>query len=224
MKDGIRVFKYYENFADVFNYPNESLRKIVINNQNLLEENYPEAAEEFIHFTNFSKSTEIHEWEEIYTRSFDVQALTTLDLGYVLFGDDYKRGELLVKLSKEHNKVNNLYYNELADHLPNVLRLLGKLKDEDLIADIISLILQPALTKIASEFQTKHIEKKTKIYQKHHRTIIEQNKTYFLIYQYPIRVLLMMIKKDFKNGILDVSSGHDFTNQISSELEIENLG
>ena len=34
----------------------------------------------------------------------------------------------------------------------------------------------------------------------------------------------MMIEKDFKNGILDLTSGHDFTHQISSELEIEKLG
>ena len=218
------TYKNFELFADVFAYPNEELREKTKQVENILKIFYPEAAKEFIPFANFSKSIDLYAWEEVYTRSFDVQALTTLDLGYVLFGDDYKRGELLVNLSKEHNKVNNLCHNELADHLPNVLRLLGKLEDKDLIADIITLILQPALTKIAGEFETKHIEKKTKIYKKHHRTIIEQNKSYFLIYQYPIRVLLMMIEKDFKNGILDLSSGHDFTHQISSELEIEKLG
>ncbi|MCB0747434.1 MAG: hypothetical protein KDC90_08210 [Ignavibacteriae bacterium] len=224
MKNNKDTYKNFEIFADVFTYPHRELREKIKQVQKILEMFYPEAAEEFITFANFSKSIQIHAWEEIYTRSFDVQALTTLDLGYVLFGDDYKRGELLVNLSKEHKKANNICHSELADHLPNVLRLLGKLDDEDLIADIITLIMQPALTKIAGEFETKHIEKKTKIYQKHHRTIIEQNKSYFLIYQYPIKVLLMMIEKDFNNGILDVGSGHDFTRQISNELEIEKLG
>lgn len=218
------TYNNFELFADMFTYPRRELRESIKQVQKILEMFYPEAVEEFIPFANFSKSIEIHAWEEIYTRSFDVQALTTLDLGYVLFGDDYKRGELLVNLSKEHKKANNICHSELADHLPNVLRLLGKLEDKDLIADIITLIMQPALTKIAGEFETKHIEKKTKIYQKHHRTIIEQNKSYFLIYQYPIRVLLLMIEKDFNNGILDVGSDHDFTSQISNELEIEKLG
>ena len=153
--------------------------------------------QEFFPFTNFSESVDMKIWEEIYTRSFDVQALTTLDLGYVLFGDDYKRGELLVNLSNEHKKVNNPCNNELADHLPNILRLLGKLDDEDLLADIITFILIPALTKIASEFDAKHIEKKSNVYKKHHTTIIDQNELFGTIYQKPIQALIKMIDKDW---------------------------
>jgi hypothetical protein len=37
----------------------------------------------------------------LFTRSFDVQAVTTLDLGYIVFGEDYKRGELLVNRAPE---------------------------------------------------------------------------------------------------------------------------
>lgn len=112
-----------------------------------MDANYPEAAKLFNDFTKFAKIADPKSWEEIYTRSFDVQALTTLDLGYVLFGDDYKRGELLVNLNNEHKKAGNVCGNELSDHLPNVLRLLAKLEDEQLLADLISLILYPALRK-----------------------------------------------------------------------------
>ena len=45
------------------------------------------------------------------------QVLATLDIGYVLFGDDYKRGELLANLNQEHRKANNDCGTELADHL-----------------------------------------------------------------------------------------------------------
>ena len=65
---------------------------------------------------------------ELYLRTFDVQAITTLDIGYVLFGEDYKRGALLAGLSAEHKKVSNDCGIELADHLPNVLRLLPKME------------------------------------------------------------------------------------------------
>ncbi|MDZ7764417.1 MAG: hypothetical protein U5K00_08325 [Melioribacteraceae bacterium] len=162
--------------------------------------------------------------EEIYTRSFDVQALTTLDLGYVLFGDDYKRGELLVNLNNEHKKAENSCGNELSDHLPNILRLLAKLKDEELRADIISLILHPALRKIESEFDSKHIEKKSKVYRKHHRTIIERNESYGLIYRRTIQTLLVMLEEDFSELILNPIDDKSFVNQIKQELEIEKLG
>ena len=43
----------------------------------------------------------LDEVQEVFTRSFDVQSITTLGVGYVMFGDDYKRGEMLVNLNRE---------------------------------------------------------------------------------------------------------------------------
>jgi len=224
MKEVRNILKSYEIYADVFSYPEESLRSKIKNVQKHLEEFYNEEANLFFEFSEFASSIELKKWEEIYTRTFDVQALTTIDLGYVLFGDDYKRGELLVNLSKEHKKVNNECSSELADHLPNVLRLLRKLNDNDLLEDIIALILKPALSKIASEFDTNHIEKKSKVYQKHHRTIIEKDIQYALIYRNAIDTLLLMLNKDFPGNNLDSTEDKSFTRQISTELEIEKLG
>ncbi|MCF8242108.1 MAG: hypothetical protein K9J16_12030 [Melioribacteraceae bacterium] len=224
MLSKIDVNRSYEIYADVFAYPGDSLKGKIDTVQQYLNTNYPEAAKLFNDFTVFAKSADPKSWEEIYTRSFDVQALTTLDLGYVLFGDDYKRGELLVNLNNEHKKADNACGNELSDHLPNVLRLLAKLEDEELRADIISLILYPALRKIESEFDSKHIEKKSKVYHKHHRTIIERNESYGLIYRRTIQTLLVMLEEDFSE-IIDIPvNDKSFSNQITKELEIEKLG
>lgn len=221
---GENILSSYKIIADVFTYPKEGLRDKIKLVQKLLNSNYQEASEVFTPFTGFSETIEICKWEEIYTRSFDVQAITTLDLGYVLFGDDYKRGELLVNLSNEHKNAGNDCGYELSDNLPNVLRLLEKLKDETLISDLVEIIIYPALVKIAGEFELKHIEKKTKIYKKHHRTIIEQDKSFFLIYASPIKALQKMIEKDFNEMIKSNTSGNDFSRKISGELEIEKLG
>jgi hypothetical protein len=45
-------------------------------------------------------------------------------LGYVLFAEDYKRGDFLVKVKNEQRKVNNDCGEELADNLPNILTLM----------------------------------------------------------------------------------------------------
>ncbi len=222
MIDNYNKYDSYEIYADVFDYPSDSLKSKIENVQQYLDINYPEAAKLFNDFTGFAKSADPKSWEEIYTRSFDVQALTTLDLGYVLFGDDYKRGELLVNLNNEHKKADNSCGSELSDHLPNVLRLLAKLKDEELRADIISFLLYPALRKIESEFDSKHIEKKSKVYRKHHRTIIERNGSYGLIYRRTIQALLMMLEEDFSELIVNQIDDKNFVNQIKQELEIEN--
>jgi len=105
--------------ASLLSYLNETTLAKVEAAQEFLNQNYPDAAKIMIKFTEFARTIPLWKWEEIYTRTFDVQAITTLDAGYVLFGDDYKRGELLVNLSKEHTKSGNDCDTELADHLPN---------------------------------------------------------------------------------------------------------
>ena len=122
---------HYNLFASLLSYPNEESLSKVESTQEYLNKNYPDAAETLNEFTGFARTISLWKWEEIYTRTFDVQAITTLDVGYVLFGDDYKRGELLVNLNKEHTKAGNDCETELSDHLPNILRLLNKLNDKD---------------------------------------------------------------------------------------------
>ncbi len=217
------ALKSYEIYADVFSYPESSLIEKIEKVQEYLTIKYPEASKIFNNFCDFSKIINKKSWEEIYTHSFDVQALTTLDLGYVLFGDDYKRGELLVNLSKEHKKAGNECGNELADHLPNVIKLMPKLENEELLEDIISYILYPALKKIESEFDLIHIEKKRNIYQKHHKTLIDQDKSYSLIYIYTIKTLLLMLHNDFPELTVDRIFDNNYTHQITKELSIEKL-
>ena len=111
--------------------------------------------------------------QELFTRSFDVQAIATLDLGYVLFGDDYKRGELLANLNREHVDAKNDCGTELADHLPNILRLMSVLQDEELIEDLAYAIVGPALLEMIGEFDSDRLEKKNESYRKHYKTLIE---------------------------------------------------
>src|SRR3989337_1975750 len=98
-------------FASLLSYPDEKLPLKVESAQEYLNRNYPDAAEIMIEFTEFAKTIPLQKWEEIYTRTFDVQAITTLDVGYVLFGDDYKRGELLSNLNREHAAACNELHN-----------------------------------------------------------------------------------------------------------------
>ena len=95
-----------------------------------------------------------------------MQAITTLDVGYVLFGDDYKRGELLVNLNREHREAGNECNGELADNLSNLLPLLSKMKNHDIRTDLVEIIIMPGLNKIIKEFDSKNIVLKNKAYQK----------------------------------------------------------
>jgi nitrate reductase assembly molybdenum cofactor insertion protein NarJ len=212
----------YQLLAKLFVYPGNNYSAEVKNVQNYLDEHYKEAAETLLSFTNFVESSTLHTLEELFTRSFEVQAVTTLDLGYLLFGDDYKRAELLVNLNKEHNAVNNDCGNELSDHLPNVLRLLPILKDDELRIELVNLVVAPALMKMLDDFRPETLEKKNKVYLKHHKTLIDQPADYALIYHIPIKVVMSFVSSDFDIRLADhASKASGFLGALDQEMEIE---
>jgi nitrate reductase assembly molybdenum cofactor insertion protein NarJ len=94
------------------------------------------------------------EKEDLYIRTFDIHAICFLEVGYVLFGEDYKRGHLLVKLHEVLKEFGIDPRGELADHLPTLLELLPKLRSarpEEAEA-LVEKIIFPALEKMLQGF------------------------------------------------------------------------
>jgi nitrate reductase molybdenum cofactor assembly chaperone len=211
----------YELLADLFLYPSDEVKSKILEVKSYIKENFPNLSDCMGGFTDVIQKISLSDWEEIYTRTFDVQAVTTLDVGYVLFGDDYKRGELLVNLNKEHKKAGNNCGTELADHLPNVLRLLDKIEEDSLKEDLTNFILIPALNKIISEFNKDKLTAKENIYKKHHQTIIEQDNSTRLIYQKALKVVLELMKIEFPTRLESAPAEGGFSVKISNELEIK---
>lgn len=213
---------HYTLLADLFQYPDTRFADRVKRVQAFLDGQYPEAGVVLNGFTAFTDQASLTEQEELFTRSFDVQAVTTLDLGYVLFGDDYKRGALLVNLNREHKDAGNPCYNELADHLPNVLRLLPKMQDAGLRAELVEKIVAPALRKMIDEFDPEKISRKKKVYLKHHKTWIERSEDYGTIYRSTLLALYTVLVKDFHvTETAPPRPSSDFLKNIGTEIELE---
>ena len=194
-----------------------------------LRQDYPEAALEVELFLDAIPQRTL-DLQELYTRTFDVQALTTLGTGYVLFGDDYKRGALLSNLNREHTDAENDCRNELADHLPNVLRLIPKLKDQDLRYELVEQILVPALMLMIREFDPERIAKKNANYRKHYKTLIDPaNGCDPAIYRLTLKAVLKVLAQDFPvaetmSKLSDWSSRPqtiDFLRLVEREMDIE---
>lgn len=188
----------YELLSGLFMYPeNEVFKKKIIEVYNYLLKTFPEAALTFQPFVDFAETSSIVDIQELFLRSFDVQAITTLDIGFILFGEDYKRGKLLVHLNEEHRKACNDCETELSDHLPNLLRLLPKVKDEEMQIEIATLLLLPAVEKMITEFSVDKIEKKDTIYKKHQKVLLEYSQNYRTVYQNCLWVVFLVLEKDF---------------------------
>jgi nitrate reductase delta subunit len=88
------------------------------------------------------------EVEEVYTRTFDLHAPCCLEVGWHLFGETYRRGGFLVKLTvacREHGVAPG---TELADHLSVLLRLVSRLGDDEDPRGLVEEAILPAIDKM----------------------------------------------------------------------------
>jgi nitrate reductase assembly molybdenum cofactor insertion protein NarJ len=216
---------YLRLLADLFDYPTAMFPERVHRTLTTIGAYCPAAVADLERFSELLPDDDLIAMQELYTRTFDVQAITTLDLGYVLFGDDYKRGELLSNLNREHTQHHNDCGSELADHLPNVLRLIPLLDDKDLAAELVTEIIAPALSQMIGEFSPERVQKKYQSYQKQYKTLIEQPRSstdVATLYQHALKALYAALKANFtiveKIPLLATS---DFLKSLSAENAIE---
>ena len=220
---------HYEHLAGLLDFPGPEFAARGRALSQLIRDSHPDAALEVEHFLDAIPQRTL-DLQELHTRTFDVQSLTTLDIGYVLFGDDYKRGALLSNLRREHAQAGNDCGSELADQLPNVLRLVPKLKDRNLREELVRELLVPALMLMIREFDPERIGKKNANYQKHYKTLIDaapcDDPT---VYRRALMAVLDVLARDFQvvemmAKLSDWSGSQqaaDFLGLVNKEMEIE---
>jgi nitrate reductase assembly molybdenum cofactor insertion protein NarJ len=216
----------YELLARLFSQPGPRLEADADAAIAAHREAYPAAAQALERFRELLPAGEPLALQELYTRTFDVQAITSLDIGYTLFGEDYKRGALLANLSAEHRKAGTDCGAELADHLPNVLRLLPRLADLALREELVQVLLAPAVREMIREFEPARLAKKEELYRKHHKTIIEvaagDTRT---AYRHALEALYEVLRRDFSLKVsLPIEQESKFAGSVSAEMGIESCG
>lgn len=211
-------YTHYNILADLFRYPDENYKESIEKCEELMKNSYPSAYEMARLFFDYVKSKTLYEIEELFGKTFHIQAICYLDLGYVLFAEDYKRGEFLVQMKAEQEKVNNDCGIELADNLPNVLTLMPLLED-DFREEFAKSVLSLALQKMVEEFDSARIRIKDKVRMKKQMVIIQQDLENANIYALALQALLIIVKTDFDieehTSILDVGASHSRVDVLS---------
>ena len=192
-------YRHYKHLAALFQYPGEGYQKKVKDCMQFLKYYNPQGAEELQTFWHFVMNEPQYVVEEVFNKTFHIQAICYLDLGYVLFGEDYKRGEFLVNMKQEQRNVSNDCGEELPDNLANVLTLLSISTDEQFINEFAVRILIPAIQKMLDEFEASRMEIKSRVMKKKHKVLIQENLPNKNIYQHALQSLLMIVQKDFEH-------------------------
>ena len=222
-------YTHYANMAELLDFPGPEFAASGRTLADFLRQDYPDAALQVALFLDAIPQRTL-DLQELHTRTFEVQALTTLGVGYVLFGDDYKRGALLSNLNREHSEAGNHFRGDLADHLPNVLRLMSKLKDQELLEELVEQILVPALMLMIREFEPERIARKNANYRKHYKTLIDPaGDCDSTSYRLALEAVLKVLARDFTvsetMGKLSDWSNRpqtvDFLQLVEKEMDIE---
>jgi nitrate reductase assembly molybdenum cofactor insertion protein NarJ len=219
----VKNYAHYKLLMGLFSYPDSSFRDKVSNIIKFFPHKYHDSIKQIKKFYNLVALNDVLLMEELYIRTFNVQAITTLDLGYVLFGDDYKRGEILVNLNQEHRKVKINCGYELGDYLPNVLLLISRSPDADFLKELVKMFLAPALRKMISEFDQNKIKRRESFYRKQYKTLIFTNETRIILYKYALGSIYSTLSMDFDINIEKqyYEKSVDFLSNLEVEFQTE---
>ena len=165
----------------------------------MMQRDYPESARKLDRFLDFVNSNTLYRIEEVYNLTFHIQAICFLDIGYVLFGEDYKRGDFLVHMKREQEKIGHDCGCELPDNLAMILELMALSDEEELVNELGKRILIPAADKMSREFATARIELRAKLHKKKQKVFIAKDEKVGNVYEGPVNALLNMLRVDFDN-------------------------
>ena len=85
--------------------------------------------------------------QELYVQTFEFNPACTLEIGWHLYGENYERGEFLVRMREQLRRYGIAETSDLPDHLRHVLLLIGR-ADHHEATELAGQFVLPALGKI----------------------------------------------------------------------------
>lgn len=124
----------YDRLARLFEYPDES---------------YVERCAEagLFQLANEMNKLSTSEIQELFIATFDWNPATALEVGWHLYGEQYARGEFLVRMRAELRRYGVAESTELPDHLTHVLRVVGRM-DQETANKFVHEFVAPAVAKL----------------------------------------------------------------------------
>ena len=136
-------------FSYLLSYPDGEVKaRAALAADSAMRASHP-AQEGMESFAIFAAGATRQELEEAYTRAFDLNPAATLEVGWHLFGETYKRGQFLAYLKRELESRGIDAGTRLPDDFTLLLKLYDALPQEDAAGLVVDCLL-PAVDKILS--------------------------------------------------------------------------
>ncbi len=145
----------YSLLADILEYPNSRILEQARVCRDALENRNRQSGKLLSSFVEFCGTSTLGRREELYTDTFDIEAVCCPYVGFHLFGEDRARGMFMAKLKEHYRAQNYPLDGELPDHICVMLRFLAGADANDETRDLTSYCLIPALRKMVALFKDK---------------------------------------------------------------------
>jgi nitrate reductase assembly molybdenum cofactor insertion protein NarJ len=203
-----------KSLSVLFEFPQQNWKDKALVAIDEMTAHFPQTKNTISPFKEWVSQSSIIEIEENFTKTFHIQAVCYLDLGYVIFGEDYKRGVFLANMKAEQERYGIDLQNELADNIANVLKLMAVHQDDEFVQQLGSFILLPALKRMLKEFDDSRMNARMKVLMKKDKTIIMKNLNVSGIYKFLIESVKQCAESLFDN--IEVSQVEETFNNAAS--------
>ncbi|MBV8600653.1 MAG: molecular chaperone TorD family protein [Candidatus Eremiobacteraeota bacterium] len=140
-----REARVLELFAELLDYPHPGLVKTARECSAAVAEESADAAKRLEEFAAFLERTSFDLLEEIFTGTFDLNAMRHPYIGYHLFGEAYKRSVFMLELRDRYGKIGFDHGTELPDHIAVMLRFMARCPDREAVAELARDALLPSV-------------------------------------------------------------------------------
>lgn len=144
----------FEMLADLLRYPGEDYLPHLGDCARVLGPVQPDAARLLDDLAARLEGLPVEQVQELFIQTFDLSPVCSLELGWHLFGENYERGALLVKMRQELRRYALPESEELPDHLTHALALLSRMEPER-AEEFAGACVLPALTKMLEALEGK---------------------------------------------------------------------
>ncbi|HOA75123.1 MAG TPA: nitrate reductase molybdenum cofactor assembly chaperone [Phycisphaerae bacterium] len=142
----------FDRLAGLLAYPREAQTGTLRDLAADLARDWPEAAEALSGLADALADLTTEQLQELFVRTFDLNPVCCLEVGWQLFGDHYDRGRFLADMRSALRQCGVAESTELPDHLSHILQLLGRMPEPQ-AATFAADFVMPAVEKMYASLQ-----------------------------------------------------------------------
>jgi len=117
----------YQILAEAFRYPKPGAKETLLSGRQALPEGSARRA--FGDFVSQIETLTLSQWEELYTRTFDLNPTTAPYVGFQVWGESYLRGSFLAEMNHAIQELGIEADGELPDHVIPIFRYLAQVEE-----------------------------------------------------------------------------------------------